>query len=163
MHRRPLSLPAADICWKCQWRIANQHRRWTSTVQVRRSNDARRAIRAPVRVTQFQRSHSDLSSASTLPEVVNPAILDPSIPVRDRLRLWQQEYGRPNEEELAAFARHPAHAELSNGMSLGASGTKSDEGFRREELEVDEAEDEEGEELITIGLFLKPGDVVEVV
>lgn len=84
----------------------------------------------------------------------------PGTPVRSHLKKWQVQYGGPSEETLSAFERHPANGEMSNNFSKvsGASAVQDEtEGER-----WFAGEEDDGEDLITIGLFLKPGDVVEL-
>jgi hypothetical protein len=101
------------------------------------------------------------TAAAQTPEFLNPAIIDPSRPIRDRLKLWQHEFGGPNEDDLRAFQNYQQRDEISNGMASHLSfGAKSDEDLRGSEFE--DKVDEDGDDLITIGLFLKPGDVVEI-
>ena len=109
-----------------------------------------------------QRSQTATAPAVPSPNPINPAILDPHRPVRDRLRAWQEEFGGPNETELGAFENYvpTIHGDdITNGMSsrLSFSG-KSDEELHTSGAE----EDDESDDLITIGLFLKPGDIVEI-
>jgi hypothetical protein len=80
-------------------------------------------------------------------------------PLRDHLAQWQQQYGGPSEEVLSAFGDHPANGDLYNNISKLSSSFKSDQ---VEQDDWNRMDDDDGEELITIGLFLKPGDVVEL-
>lgn len=101
-----------------------------------------------------------MTSASTTP-TFDPALVPrpTRLPLRDHLVQWQQHYGAPGEEVLSAFQNHPGHRDVHNGMSKLDSAVRSDEDVDAEEWnEIDD----EGEDLITIGLFLKPGDVVEL-
>lgn len=84
----------------------------------------------------------------------------PHKPVREHLERWQFEYGGPSEETLSAFERHPANGEVINNVSKVANPSAADD--RTEGDRWFAGEDEDGEDLITIGLFLKPGDVVEL-
>jgi hypothetical protein len=84
--------------------------------------------------------------------------------VRKHLEKWQADHGGPSEEALSAFENHPANdvrnGDIRNSVSKLNATSKADEGVQVEEWD---AHDEDGgEELITIGLFLKPGDVVEL-
>jgi hypothetical protein len=95
----------------------------------------------------------------------DPALIGSSyhqLPVREHLRAWQQENSRLDPVILDAFENHPAHGEehIQNHLSKLSFEAKADEadidnGFRIRE-------DDEDEELVTIGLFLNPGDVVEL-
>lgn len=104
-----------------------------------------------------------VTSVSTIssPEITNPAIVESSGPVRERLKLWQEELGGPNDNDLRAFENYQSRDDISNGMaSTMTFGAKSDEELW--DTEREDAGEGDGEELITIGLFLKPGDVVEI-
>lgn len=81
--------------------------------------------------------------------------------MRQRLEIWDKDNGGPNEADLSAFARHPAHGEIQNKLSVLGFGLKADEDVDREEA-MEEEEDNAEDELITVGIFLKPGDVVEL-
>jgi hypothetical protein len=72
---------------------------------------------------------------------------------------WQQQHGGPSEEVLSAFENHPANSDMHNGMSKLSASSKADEAATTEDWN---AAEDDGEELITIGLFLKPGDVVQL-
>lgn len=179
MHTRTLPWPLADVCWNCQWRITSQRRKLAllsgprqGTTSVSRPRVVRRAFHATelVCLSPFllilqhsnipQCSQIEPSTPANSPQAINPAILDATRPVRQRLKLWQEELGGPNAEELRAFENYLNRDEISNGMNNLNLGAKSDEGYRAGEREEDP--DDEGEDLITIGLFLKPGDVVEI-
>jgi hypothetical protein len=82
------------------------------------------------------------------------------LPIREHLEQWQHQFGGPTEEVLSAFENHPARNDVQNGLSKLSSSFKADEDANASEW--DDAQEDEGEELITIGLFLKPGDVVEL-
>jgi hypothetical protein len=82
------------------------------------------------------------------------------LPIREHLEQWQHQFGGPTEEVLSAFENHPANNDMQNGLSKLSSSFKADEDANAREW--DGGLDDEGEELITIGLFLKPGDVVEL-
>jgi hypothetical protein len=84
----------------------------------------------------------------------------PQLPIRNHLEKWQVEYGGPSEEVLAAFENHPANGEIFNHASKVSNASAVDD-----ETDGDRwfaGEEDDGEDLITIGLFLKPGDVVEL-
>lgn len=178
------SWPAGDVCWKCRWRLASQRRRFAHRALLRTgiaSDPAppltqRRAFHATrpvcpcthpalrsILLTTSQASQAALSSASALPRI-DPALLHPSLqqklPIRERLHQWQQHFGGPDEETLNAFENHPARGDIQNNLSKLNYGTKADEDDGENEFGM--TEDNKDEELITIGLFLKPGDVVEL-
>jgi hypothetical protein len=105
-----------------------------------------------------------LASATqpTTTPALDPALIPrpPNVSLRKHLEQWQEQHGGPSEEALSAFENHPANADITNDVSKLNSAFKADEGDEIEEWDVHEEND--GEELITIGLFLKPGDVVEL-
>jgi hypothetical protein len=108
----------------------------------------------------FQRPQLATATANHAP-VIDPALLQAqSLPIRERLKAKQEELGGPDEETLAAFANYPTGDEMINGMSKLSFGAKADESVSGNEVEGDE--DHGVDDLITIGLFLKPGDVVEL-
>jgi hypothetical protein len=177
----PRSLRAsAEICWQCQWRLRTVHsnirptqiRNGVSSIKVSRS--PRRALHVAPQVRppfhSTKPTDTDISqrlqqiavtSASTTPPF-DPALTPrpTQIPLRDHLVQWQEQYGAPGEEVLSAFENHPANRDVYNRVSKLNSAFNTDE-----EADMEEWNDieDEGEELITIGLFLKPGDVVELV
>jgi hypothetical protein len=69
------------------------------------------------------------------------------------------QYGAPSEDTLAAFERHPARSDIQNGVSKLSNNVKAGEDAPAAR---DISEQYDGEEVITIGLFLKCGDVVEL-
>jgi hypothetical protein len=99
---------------------------------------------------------TELSPTSS-PPGINPAIVDPSRPIRDRLKIWQQELGGPDEEELRIFTNYTRRQDISNDVNRLDG--KADEDYGDREQREDEDEDED---LLTVALFLKPGDVVEL-
>lgn len=80
--------------------------------------------------------------------------------IRDHLAKWQDLYGAPTEETLLAFQNYSDRDNVQNILSKLSSSSKADEDATRSEW--DGAEEDENDDLITIGLFLKPGDVVEL-
>lgn len=100
------------------------------------------------------------NSPATVPQSFDPALV-PSpekLPIREHLERWQQEFGGPSDDVLSAFENYPSHGDIYNGLSKLTTNAKADEETGLEEWD----EDDQDEELITIGLFLKPGDVVEL-
>lgn len=63
---------------------------------------------------------------------------------------------------LSAFARYLTRDEIRNNLSKLSYQGKADDDIPDQEQELDEEGEHEDEELITIGLFLKPGDLVEL-
>ncbi|KAF2996267.1 hypothetical protein E8E13_004668 [Curvularia kusanoi] len=111
------------------------------------------------------------TSASCTQSVVTPTPIDlaadpvfiprpPKLPVRAHLAKWQDEHGGPSEEVLSAFEKYPADGEIINNVSKISNASATDDQTEGERWFAGEADD--GEDLVTIGLFLKPGDVVEL-
>jgi hypothetical protein len=140
MQRRARVQAAQKICWQLRGHVSTRTVPWA----------ARRALHAP----------PTPATSTSLPDVTNPAILDASRPIRERLQLWQHEFGGPNDTDLSAFENYRQRDEVTNNMTK-MHGSKSDEDFGSNELDDGEV-DNDGDELVTIGLFLKPGDVVEI-
>jgi hypothetical protein len=84
----------------------------------------------------------------------------PQIPVRNHLGKWQDQYGGPSEETLSAFEKHPLAGEVYNNVSKVSNASAAEDQTEGDRWFA--GEDDDGEDLITIGLFLKPGDVVEL-
>jgi hypothetical protein len=82
------------------------------------------------------------------------------VPVRDHLAQWQVEYGVPSEDTLSAFEKYPVNGEIVNNVSRIANPSTTEHLTDGERWFA--GEDDGGEDLVTIGLFLKPGDVVEL-
>lgn len=119
---------------------------------------------------QFSYCHNAYEIQRAQP-VVTPTPIDPSvdpvfvvrpphIPIRNHLEKWQTQYGRPSEETLSAFEKHPANGEIYNNVSKVSNASATDDQTEGDRWFA--GEDDDGEDLITIGLFLKPGDVVEL-
>ncbi|CAO2649912.1 Nn.00g012040.m01.CDS01 [Neocucurbitaria sp. VM-36] len=106
--------------------------------------------------------HQLAPTAASTSQPSSPALIPRSeeLPIRQHLEQWQHQFGGPTEETLSAFQNHPARDDVRNGLSKLSSAFKADE--TGETHEWDGEDEDEGEELITIGLFLKPGDVVEL-
>ncbi|KAL1596346.1 3'-5' RNA exonuclease complex component [Paraconiothyrium brasiliense] len=106
---------------------------------------------------------SQIALNSPVQPSIDPALLHPSrhkLPTRQQLEQWNEQFGGPDELSLSAFENHPAHGDIQNNMSKLSFGSKADEDLEGDE-QMGEHEDED-DELVTIGLFLKPGDVVEL-
>ncbi|KAH7092473.1 hypothetical protein FB567DRAFT_238295 [Paraphoma chrysanthemicola] len=162
MHRiRPLQT-SSNICWQCQWRLNNQGPRFA----LRISPKCLLAVQSSWLPQRAYHATSINDQAALEPiypvPAFNPALIPrpPQLSIREHLQQWQNEHGGPTEEVLAAFENHPANKEVHNGMSKLHSGFKADEGLDTEDQ--GQTDYDEGDELITIGLFLKPGDVVEL-
>jgi hypothetical protein len=111
-------------------------------------------------VLQIQTAPSSSSTAT-----LDPSLLSATAPerpnIRDYLTQWQNEHGGPDEETLSAFGNHPVFGETQNILSKLNSSSKADEA-EDSTMDAREEGEEEGESLLTIGLFLTPGDVVEL-
>jgi hypothetical protein len=80
------------------------------------------------------------------------------------LKLWQEEFGGPDEQVRRAFADHPVYGSdvVSNRLSAVGKSVKSDEFDYGNEHNEEDGEDDFDDHLPTVALFLKPGDVVEI-
>ncbi|KAF9690638.1 hypothetical protein EKO04_011370 [Ascochyta lentis] len=103
-----------------------------------------------------------LVTPTPIDPLVDPVFVarPPQAPVRSHLGQWQAQYGGPSEETLSAFERHPANGDMYNNVSRVSSASPADDQTEGDRWFAGEEDD--GEDLITIGLFLKPGDVVEL-
>ncbi|KAF2875923.1 hypothetical protein BDV95DRAFT_484215 [Massariosphaeria phaeospora] len=157
--------PTAGVCWKCQWQLAYSSPRLPQKLARRDGLAPRSALSPPRRAFHATRKYSKPSlAAATASETPNPALL-PGLgpqnhPIREHLQLWQQSFGQPSEETLRAFENFPVPSNIHNDVSRMNYSAKADEAARDQE-DMDE-EGNEGEDLITIGLFLEPGDAVEL-
>lgn len=103
------------------------------------------------------------SAANVSPQTIDPSLLPrpQNTAIRDHLVQWQDLYGGPTEEGLMGFENHPARGDIQNTLVKLSSVFKADEDAKTTEWNGAEEEDQDGD-LITVGLFLKPGDVVEL-
>ncbi|KAL1798219.1 hypothetical protein ACET3X_002256 [Alternaria dauci] len=153
---------AGSVCLRCQSRILIQRGNPCSVQNLGRlsivkvSQSQRRALHATANRSQ----QPSLTTSSTPDPDLSPFARPQGIPIREHLERWQDEFGGPTEEVLEAFANHPGRNDTQNGLSKLSFAAKADQDAR--ESEWDAAQEDEGEEVITIGLFLKPGDVVEL-
>ncbi|KAF1978930.1 RNB-domain-containing protein [Bimuria novae-zelandiae CBS 107.79] len=160
------STPSSNICWQCRWRLANQKRRFPQRTSRKDgivpgvvSSLPRRALHATRSVCVSQ-----TETASSIAPAFDPALLNPSrqkLTTRQHLQMWNEKFGGPDEETLSAFENHPAHSGIQNNVAKLNFASKADENLEHGTEQTRDEEDE-GEELVTIGLFLKPGDVVEL-
>ncbi|KZM25768.1 Exoribonuclease II [Ascochyta rabiei] len=163
MHPRSLWL-SGDICLRCQWRLAVQSHR---SARLQTSRNLRSAVKLsrPLPGRAFHASALRAQSLVT-PTPVDPAVdplfiaRPPQLAVRSHLEQWQAQHGGPSEETLSAFEKHPANGEIYNNVSRVSSASAADDQTEGDRWFAGEEDD--GEDLITIGLFLKPGDVVEL-
>ncbi|KAF2198844.1 RNB-domain-containing protein [Delitschia confertaspora ATCC 74209] len=84
-----------------------------------------------------------------------------NVPIREHLRQWQEQFGRPNEEDLAAFEKHPAREYVPNDNFAKLPGPEGRDNAE-EDLE-DDYNYGEDPELNTVTIFLTPGDVGELI
>ncbi|KAG9194320.1 hypothetical protein G6011_04355 [Alternaria panax] len=158
-----LQRAAGDVCLRCQWRALIQRGNLRPTPNLRRLSTVkvpqtqRRALHAAA-TTRSQQP----SLATTSTPTPDPSLLarPQGIPVREHLERWQHQFGGPTEEVLAAFENHPGRNDTYNGLSNLSSAFQADQDVR--ESEWDAAQEDGGDQAITTGLFLKPGDVVEL-
>ncbi|KAH7377268.1 hypothetical protein BKA66DRAFT_156529 [Pyrenochaeta sp. MPI-SDFR-AT-0127] len=161
MHPRSL-WATGDLCWRCEWRLLNQPHNLRQIYSPNRLS-AVKVARLPRRTLHAAAVHSQLAhTPAVTPQAFDPLLIPrpQDLPIRKHLEEWQQQFGGPTEEVLLAFERHPGREDIQNGLSKLSSGVKADENTNTNEWAKAEADEDEG--LITIGLFLKPGDVVEL-
>ncbi|KAF1830279.1 RNB-domain-containing protein [Decorospora gaudefroyi] len=158
-----LSLRASgEVCMRCQWRLFNQ-RANVRQIQSRRGLGSLNVPKTPRRALHAATVRSQVVSTPTgTPPTPDPVLIPRAgnVPIRKQLEQWQHQYGTPTEETLSAFGNHPERNDIQNSLSKLSSGFKADEEARASDW--DSAQEDDGAELMTIGLFLKPGDVVEL-
>ncbi|KAF5846541.1 hypothetical protein GGP41_004590 [Bipolaris sorokiniana] len=151
-----------SVCLRYQWRLINKSGHFAQP-KTHRGISAIKVAQTPRRALHVTATRSQLPSTSeTSPQNLDPSLLPrpQNTAIRDHLIKWQDLYGGPTPETLSAFRNYPMRDEVSNGLSKLASSSKADEDTKTSEW--DGAEEDEEDDLITIGLFLKPGDVVEL-
>ncbi|KAL5119422.1 3'-5' RNA exonuclease complex component [Pleosporales sp. CAS-2024a] len=125
-------------------------------------------IVAPMRYIILHNRRDGLST-SRLRSQQNPApTFDPKfhprpprLPFHALLTNWQRDHGAPTDEILSAFENHPARiSDVQNVVSKLNLMSTADEHVQADQW--NDMDDDDGDDLITIGLFLKPGDVVEL-
>lgn len=169
------------ICLRCQWRLWNRNNRCgqfqslPNSLRSKPSRQQRRPLHATANVCQITTIPENTTSdflkhlqqlESLPPHASNTPNFDPvliprlqKVPLREHLLQWQRQYGKPSEEVLVAFERHPARGDTSNDISKSCAIPMADDA---QQLQWSAFDDNENGDLITIGLFLKPGDVVEL-
>ncbi|KAH6639318.1 hypothetical protein C7974DRAFT_431916 [Boeremia exigua] len=163
MHPRALWAPG-DVYLRCRCRIASQSHQ-NSLLQTSRNPNTAISFRQTRPGRRLHTSTPHLQSFVTpvpIDLAVDPVFIarPPQLPVRDHLQKWQEQYGGPSEETLSAFQKHPANGDIMNSFSKVSSASAVEEQTEGDRWFA--GEDDDGEDLITIGLFLKPGDVVEL-
>ncbi|KAH9862804.1 hypothetical protein J1614_010897 [Plenodomus biglobosus] len=180
----PRSARAADeICLRCQWRILNAPSSNGLNVVRKRLSSLQVAPVVPARGLHITTARSRWTSPSSTSSLAfNPTLAtrrrypsqkiqfrlfqsqpsqpDQQTPFKEHLEQWQQDYSGPTEEILSAFHNFPIREDVQNGLSKLSSGIQSDQ--HTDTNDWDDLEETEDDELITIGLFLKPGDAVEL-
>lgn len=182
MHPRSL-WTQGDVCWRCRWRLRNQSlslRRLQTNSRgsvTKLLPSPRRALHLTTRVChQFTKQPATAKTLQRAQTAVNAATPSGSTPpfdpflvlrpaqgaVRTHLAQWQEDHGGPSEETLSAFGNHPLHDGIQNGLSKLATSSKAADDST-DARDWASTNDDEGDDMITIGLFMKPGDVVELV
>ncbi|KAF2010674.1 RNB-domain-containing protein [Aaosphaeria arxii CBS 175.79] len=152
MWLRASSRSYGNVCWECHCRLAAQRR---AIYQISVQN--RGLSKATLRRTFYSASmRSQISTSATQDNVDSNAAV--ATPIRERLKLWQDTHGGPDQAALLPFENHPLRADIQNTIAKLSAGAKSDV---MTSIELDE-EQGDVDDSITIGLFLKPGDVVEL-
>ncbi|KAF2727487.1 RNB-domain-containing protein [Polyplosphaeria fusca] len=151
---------ARHVCWQCHRRIvAAQGRVLTSSTPPSLSiTTTRRAFHAAPAVCSIVQSPQPSPSPSS------PPLLDPSLPLREQLRKWQEINGGPTHDELDIFENYPRAdlEETTNNLTRANNhGSKSDESIEDKQWDEDPDLDRDPD-LVTLGVFLNPGDVVEI-
>lgn len=82
------------------------------------------------------------------------------VPAREYLKKWQDEFGKPNIEQLADYERHPLHNWLPDDLRGRFSHSPIEQNNDGDDYEDAHSGDPE---LDTTALFLKPGDIAELV
>ncbi|KAF1916467.1 hypothetical protein BDU57DRAFT_448982 [Ampelomyces quisqualis] len=154
---------SGSICWSCQSRLRLLN---NSARQIQTSSRAlasKKILPLPQRTFYLAaRPSQGAAVPTTPPPSLDPPLIPPrpKLPFRHHLEQWQAQHGGPSEQVLEAFERHPANSDVYNGLSKLNSAFKADD--HTESVVRTDIDDDEVDELITIGLFLKPGDVVEL-
>ena len=166
--RNTSSLSLRNVCWQCRRTLLNQRRSFASlpttsptphnhTFRPRTPfcNDSRHFS---VQCLQLRSYETESTSQTIQSDSVATEQLFPtgSSPIREQLRIWQEEFGRPSEQNLALFGRYEAKSaeQFKSRPQVGQIGEQV-----TEPLEV---EDENDPDLETIHLWLQPGDVAEL-
>ncbi|KAF2439940.1 RNB-domain-containing protein [Karstenula rhodostoma CBS 690.94] len=163
MIRLKSSWQTPNICWQCQWRLSNQRRSFTQRALRKDGLAPKLASRLPRRALHDTRRTSQAVLASSVEPSIDPTLLHPGrhkLSTRQHLEQWNKTFGGPDDLELSAFEKHPAHGDIQNTMAKLSFGSKADEDVEGDEQIRDDENDDD--ELVTIGLFLSPGDVVEL-
>ncbi|KAF2852511.1 RNB-domain-containing protein [Plenodomus tracheiphilus IPT5] len=155
---------ASDICWRCQWRILNTPSR-NALGTGRKGFPPLKLAPVPSRPLHITATRAQLTPPTSTPSpdlhsahVVRPA----NLPFKHYLKQWaeEQEQKGHSAETLSAFENFPTHQDVQNGLSKLSPMAKADQ--HDDTTAWENTEEDEVDELITIGLFLKPGDVVEL-
>ncbi|KAL5391687.1 hypothetical protein DPSP01_000981 [Paraphaeosphaeria sporulosa] len=164
MIRSRSSWQAPSICWQCQWRLANQRRSFAQKTLRKDGLAPRIASSLPRRALHDSGRISQIAPPFSVAPSIDPTLLQSGrhkLSTRDHLERWNQIFGGPDELELSAFEKHPARSDVQNTVAKLSFGSKADEDVEGDE-QMRDAENDDDDELVTIGLFLSPGDVVEL-
>ncbi|CAI6334687.1 unnamed protein product [Periconia digitata] len=157
------STSAYSACRRCQWSLNNH-------VRLRLDYHSSQRDVSPPKVTRRTRHATRAQPQSELVPKSSPDTFDPSLigssttqlPIRDHLRRWDIENGGPDEAVLDVFENHPAseNTGISNEMSQKLSSAKASDEPSDQSTTRDQEQDYS--DVLTITLFLNPGDVVEL-
>ena len=166
MHPR-LSRPVGDVCWSCRLRLRAQspplrqiaHPSKSLSRLSRRSFHAATLVCLPTSRAPYSRLLAKPSQLSQAQPTVLPAhaTVDSTLPIREQLRQWQELYGSPNEDILQFAFQNPSARpdDIQNEITKLSNNGRSGQDIDEYDL------DDDADELMTVSLFLKPGDVVE--
>ncbi|OAK94235.1 RNB-domain-containing protein [Phaeosphaeriaceae sp. SRC1lsM3a] len=167
MHPRSL-WAQGNVCWRCQWRLRKQ------SVNVRHlhisSRECTSKLLSPPRralhlTTRLSQGTAIVASPTSTAPPDDPTLVPrpAKVAVRAHLAQWQEEHGKPTEDALSAFGNHPLHDVIQNGLSKLNATSRAAADDTASSREWGTMHGAEGDDMITIGLFMKPGDVVELV
>jgi len=164
------------VCWQCQWRLAAQ-RRILAQRASRKNGIARRAFHATQSVCgtnaitysnklilRNQVTETAFAAAVSSPEQPFPAQLPRELPIREHLSQWSANL--PQQDQIPQplhdiFKSHFSPEDTRNILTTTAA-TRRAADESDGDLEQFETTEDRDDELITIGLFMKPGDVAEL-
>ena len=112
---------------------------------------------------QYTDSSTEDSEPSTpFSESLDPTLipLPHGIPLRMHLERWDKQFGGLSDEALASFANFPTRLDTQNTLSRESPVESADEQPATDESDC--GGEDELDDLMTVGLFLNPGDVVEL-
>ncbi|PVH93474.1 RNB-domain-containing protein [Periconia macrospinosa] len=149
------SQSVAPTCWKCQWQIANHQRPRLVYYDAQRIQTSPKLPRRAL--------HAATTRAQEYFEKPSSPIAVDQLRVWKHLRQWDLEFGGPGEAELNAFGNYPKNGEVVNTISkFGKSKGNGDALEDEQSLEELDENDQGYEDLVTLAIFMKPGDLVEL-